>query len=167
MQALETHLKCFCFFFVCFVFFILRPMEVPRPRIRSEPKLQPTPPLLDRARIEPASWRCRDAADPVAPWRELPHGKFFKQKGNLWGQMTGVASNNCRVIPGTRASPARSSYHTLSLRPLAWFVQRKRPLRECQSLFAQKKDISHRRCSLCNVTLAFLTVGAGVYVFCI
>jgi len=47
---------------------------VPGPGITSEPQLQPKlGPLTHCTRlgIEPVSWCCRDAADPVAPQQEL------------------------------------------------------------------------------------------------
>ena len=52
------------------------------PWVRSEPQLQPmlwqhrilNP--LRQARIEPASWLCRDTANPVVPQQEFPLSFF-------------------------------------------------------------------------------------------
>ena len=65
-----------------FLFFLGHPKTdgVPRPGIKSELQLRPRPQLwqhqilnpLCRAGIESLSWWCREAADPIAPQRELP-----------------------------------------------------------------------------------------------
>lgn len=81
--------------------------------------------------------------------------------------MTGAACNIYRVILGTRASPARSSLHSLSLRDLALFLWRKQLPRECQSIFSKGDDnsISHPSHSSNNVTLTFLPLRGRVCVF--
>ena len=85
---LSCFLKSFAFLFFFFFFGCPLAYGVPRPGIRSQPQLQPSPSaaMLDlltycvELGMDPVSWCCRDTPHTIVPPQELPLLSFDKYR---------------------------------------------------------------------------------------